>query len=193
MPNNYYISEIAYTTLVNLGIQQGFINRTSKNAVGMSRFLERLSFCEFEDTRPSYAYEIHREELATEHQPKWALEGEPRISRFFTLSDEAMQNYTESAFKLQVIITRPLANGGQGKNTILRIVGVMLEAIGLEWVTPLTLPAAVPTEHKYDKKSTRSHKRIAKASILEDDNPYIIYTRDTNRPRSGAPRKQKVI
>lgn len=175
MPDNLYVSDTAYQQLIKMAVNCGYVKKNYTNCVGLSDFLNRLSYVEFVDTRPDSIKDIHRRALARETQPLWALGNELKISRMLGLSEEAMRNYAETALSLGIVIRRRLANAGQSKRSLISITANTLEAIGIEWITPLAMPIFVRI--KITQKHTTIHRPKTEVARIAEDNPYRPYVR----------------
>lgn len=181
MYDTYYISTPAYNGLISLAEKSGFIGYLYKNKIGISEFLNRLSFSSFIDNRSPFLVQKHTKELKRGRRPKWYIEGELRLARCVTLTDEAILNYTQAALEIGVQPKTPPIMGIKGFYNPKVIVGMMLEAIGNEYVVPTMLPRAQADEKGKTRKipETSKSKRI---DTITQDNPYFPYVR---RTRSG--------
>lgn len=188
----YYLSFTAFENITQLAKNRGFIKQNNKNSYGLSEFLDSVSCLKFIDTRPDWAKRQHIAELKREVRPKWSFMGEKKIARFLDIKDETIVNFVQIGIELGIIITRPLTNGGQAKLTDLAITGHVIEAFGIEWITPVSLPLFVPK----DKESGRPRKRVLKVAKrqrtkvedqIPEDHPLLVYIKRSNgrSPRSS--------
>lgn len=139
MANIFFISDQAYSVLTRLGQRQGYINIDPKRVNGMSKFLEDLADANFKDTRPSTVVQRHEAEVRFGRAPLWATY-HLRRQRLLTLSDLALMKYMQIALSFGIINPEPFPVGGPSRLTMIPTTSLVLEGIGLEWITPISVP-----------------------------------------------------
>lgn len=138
MPDLYHISDKAYEHLVELAIEHNFVRGGSLRRAGMSRFIERLAFRTFVDTRPDEYRAADEARMSRFRCPIW-VDGSIRRMRTLDLSDEALSQYCAKALELNITLGRYYRGGPWWKSPT-SITATMLEAIGLGWLTPTRIP-----------------------------------------------------
>lgn len=138
MSDLYAISDIAYNHLVRLATDTGFVKSGAVHKIGISRFTERLSYRRMIDTRPRSIKGADRELLRIGRVPVWKRHYQ-RWARTLNLSEEAIERYCRIAIEHRIVIGRGYKGGPNWKSAT-SIVGAVLEAIGLGWLTPTSLP-----------------------------------------------------
>lgn len=185
-----------------MGIDSGYINSKSINAVGLSAFLEDLSFMSFVDSRPDSVKEKHRSDLAREVYPKWKYQLERSEVRCLTLTEETDANYIEIAVQVGILIDRKIANPGRAVKSIESIVSQVIEAIGIGWITTDTLPSSVRRNDDTSRRVSTvprtqgSKSKSAPHSDLAQESPYGVYirrsvgrVRTNSRKRTSLPKE----
>lgn len=137
--HTYYISDKAYNALTGMGQRRRFIPFGTARVKGLSEFLSLLARSSFEDTRPPNVKLRHQEEMAHNRAPNWA-HSRQRRARPLTLTDDAIARYWNIAFLVGITRAEGFAIGGPPTNIPYPSVAYVLEAIGLGWLTPDTLP-----------------------------------------------------
>lgn len=103
----------------------------NKNYNGLSGYINAIASCELQDTRPDDIREYH----SYMDVPNWSCE-EYRPQNKFRLSPRAILKLYE--FGLEHDITDPRRL--QEKPPAVTVIGYVLEAIGIEWLTPINPP-----------------------------------------------------
>lgn len=153
----YFISDRAYDILTQYGQRQGYIKlptntkEAANRANGMSAFLEALPYTSFEDTRPQLVRQRHQEEIKHNRAPSWTGYYSRR-QRQITLTEQAMEKYIMIAISLNIITPEPYAVGGPSRLTFIPTISLVLEAIGLKWLTPVSFPLKGNSRFPSDKK-----------------------------------------
>jgi hypothetical protein len=138
-PALFFVSDEAYGRLTRLGQRQSYINITPQRVNGMSKFLEDLSSANFKDTRPLNVKQRHESEVRLGHAPTW-ISYHVRRQRLLTISDTSMIRYMGIALSFGIITPEPYAVGGPSRLTMIPTTSLVLEGIGLGWITPVTVP-----------------------------------------------------
>lgn len=141
----FYVSDKAFGHLVHLAQVRGYVKWGAQRVKGLSEFLNMLSESKFTDTRPDLVRQRHEEEIRMGRAPTW-LHTRTRRARNLQLSETAIENYLELAYKVKIIKDEPYTIGGPSRLTPQPSVSLVLEGIGLQWLTPKTLPS--PYENK---------------------------------------------
>lgn len=135
----YYLTDNGYGKLVHMAQRARYVEFGASRVRGMSDFLNELCTTEFDDTRPELVRQRHEEEIAHGRAPTW-MQNRNRRSRLLTLTDDAIARYFLVAYQVGIIRREPYAIGGPSRRTELPAVSLVLEAIGLGWITPADLP-----------------------------------------------------
>lgn len=142
MPALYYISDHSYQNLTQMGQRQGYIRLQAARAHGMTDFLDALSKSNFQDTRPNHVKIRHESEIRNFRAPTWTSYFQRR-TRLLSISDEAMARFIQIALSFGIIEPKPFAVGGPSRLTMIPTTSLVLEGIGLGWITPVNLPLKV--------------------------------------------------
>ena len=171
-PSLYYISDQAFAHIVTLAREQEYILPSADQRVhGISTFCNKLSECIFIDTRP---LDIQKAAIdAMEHsvflQYGWTMQY-PRRQRTLTLTPLTLQNFLNLSLKLG--ITPPNKPNALFQPTpiiqhnIRTFAAAVLEAIGIEWLTPN--PSPFPPFSDFHRMNNSQH-RIRAGSYKEID------------------------
>jgi hypothetical protein len=135
----YYITDLAFGKLVGLAQRHRYVRFGTERAKGLSEFLNDLSHFDMEDTRPQIVKERHEQEIRLNRSPTW-LYVYNRRARLLSLTDEALQKYVEVALQVGIIKKDPYPIGGPDRRTPYPTVSLVIEGIGLGWITPVTIP-----------------------------------------------------
>ncbi len=157
MPESYYLSDDAYDLLCDIAVENGFLRPDSKRKAGISRFLNKLAFCEFEDTRPEEVIALDETALAHWRVPSWRPNIARRI-RILDLSQDSVQEYIKLAIRMKIVMPRPFI-GGPNWRSFNSIVAATIEAIGCEWLTPVD--NEYPEDHNGPKEALQRSRRRA--------------------------------
>lgn len=118
----------------------------NKNYNGLSSYINAIAGCELEDTRPNEIREYHEcLDLAN-----WSCE-EYRPQNKFRLSPKAITRLYK--FGLDHDITDP--RRPQAKPPAVTVIGYVLEALGIEWLTPINPPRKPNTKRATIPKADR--------------------------------------
>lgn len=139
-PRLFYLSDGAYDYLITKAQHNGWLPWGTKRVKGISPFLCKLATYEMEDTRPDLVRQRHEEEIQHNHAPTW-LHNKMRRSRMLMLTDDAVARYLLIAHIMGIIKNEPWATGGPDMRTPYPTVSLVLEAIGLRWITPVAWPS----------------------------------------------------
>jgi hypothetical protein len=139
---SYYLSDYSYSRLIGMAQRHKYIPFGSERAKGLSQFFIDLSVMPFEDTRPPLVKDRHREEEKHGSAPTW-LHIRTRRARLLTLTDDAIARYFLVAYQVGIIRTEPFIKGGPDRRTPYPSVALVLEAIGLGWITPTEFPTGL--------------------------------------------------
>lgn len=134
-PRAYYLSDPAYNVLINIAQVKKYVARNSDRAKGLSTFLNDLAQMKMTDTRPSIVIERHNQEIKHNHAPTW-LKYHNRRGRLLKLSDDAIARYILHAHKVGIIRDEPWPVGGPDRKLPYATISLVLEGIGLQWITP---------------------------------------------------------
>jgi hypothetical protein len=137
---HYYLTDRSYAYLVHTAQKQGYVEFGAKRVRGMSDFLNDLALCEFEDTRPDLVKRRHNEERTFNRAPTW-MNVRQRRARSLQLNPPAVDRYFLVALQMGIIEVEPFAVGGPARNTPYPSIAIVLEAIGLQWITPNMWPS----------------------------------------------------
>jgi hypothetical protein len=135
----YYISDTAYFRLVNAAQRYRYVQFGSKRVKGLSEFLNDLAKIPMEDTRPPIVRERHVEEIRNNRAPTW-MNTRLRRQRLLTLTEDSIQRYFLVAYQVGIVRADPYPVGGPDRSTPYPSVALVLEAIGLGWLTPIEYP-----------------------------------------------------
>lgn len=135
----YYVSDYAYSRLLTMAQQGRFVSYGASKARGMSRFIDTLSYIPMDDTRPDLVRRRHEEEIRNNRAPTW-LHIKIRRARLLTITDDTIARLLLVAHQVGIIGDKPFAVGGPKRNIPYPIVALVIEAIGLGWITPEYIP-----------------------------------------------------
>ena len=135
----YYISDTAYQHLIMLATRQGYKKLNTERAVGISEFLSDLAYYDFSDTRPYQIVERHKQEIENNRAPTWTSYS-VRRTRMLYITLPSIQRYVQLALKVGIIRREPYLYGNVSITKPVSIVGYVIEAIGLKWLTPNSYP-----------------------------------------------------
>lgn len=135
----FYISDHAFGHLVHLAQLRGYVPYGSQRVKGLSKFLNDLAKTKFIDTRPDLVVRRHQEEIEHDHAPTWT-HTRTRRARNIQLTDDSLARYLLVASNNGIIRNPPYTTGNPQMTTAQPAVSLVLEGIGLEWLTPDTLP-----------------------------------------------------
>lgn len=138
-PRAYYISDLSFNKLVGIAQRQQYVQFGSERVKGLSDFLNDLSKYPMEDTRPALVKERHQEEIKHDRAPTWT-HIRTRRNRQLKLTDDAIERFFLVAYQMGIIRMKPFVRGGPDRRTPFPSVALVLEAIGLGWITPIELP-----------------------------------------------------
>lgn len=136
---SYYISDFAYGRLIGMAQRNRFVEYGSNRVRGMSKFLNYLSVMPMNDTCPDLVKERHIQEIKNNRAPSWS-HTRLRRNRLLKLTDDAIERYILVAWEMDIIRAEPWAKGGPDRSTPYPTISIVLEAIGLGWITPEMFP-----------------------------------------------------
>lgn len=184
MPLVYYITDYAYEKLIDLAKQLNYIEPNAKRAKGMSEFLDALSHQEFIDTRPPEMIEEHEKASLRSSPPRWTITGEYRKPRLLSLTPTSIFNYLKIGILTGVIVTEKLVNPGRINRSEEALVASVLEAIGLELLTPTSLPPVkkvMYTNGAVSRVPTSKRTRESSTEIPKETSLDIYFRRGSSR------------
>jgi hypothetical protein len=146
----FYVSDKAYGHLVILAQQCGYVKWGSGRVKGLSQFINDLAHTTFYDTRPDLVKERHRDEMRMGRAPTW-LHTRTRRMRSLQLDEYTIKKFVEVALQVGIIRPEPDVIGSVSRITPGPTVALVLEAIGLRWITPSTLPPMKPLNESRKK------------------------------------------
>ncbi len=185
MPLVYYITDYAYTKLVDTAKNLGYIDPNALRAKGLSEFLDKFSECEFVDNRPEELIIEHEATLQRSSPPRWTIPGEYRKPRLLSITDSSIINYLKTGIKTGVIITRRLINPGRLNRSDEALVATVLEAIGLELLVPTQLPPEKKdfyTSGAISRIQKVKRTRIPDTKLSEETSLDVYFKRGIRRP-----------
>jgi hypothetical protein len=146
----FYVSDKAYNHIVLLAQQCGYVKYGSNKVKGLSTFINDLAHTTFYDTRPELVKARHRDEMRMGRAPTW-LHTRTRRMRNLQLDESTIRKFVEVALQVGIIRPEPDTIGGVSRLTPGPTVALVLEAIGLQWITPTVLPATRPANESRKK------------------------------------------
>ncbi len=147
MTDSYYLSDVAYDYLSKMAVEQNYVAEGVLHRVGISQFVERLSYRKYIDTRPDDIKLLDERLLASKRIPMWNTE-EYRTSRTFRLSEGALTRFAITALSHRMTLG-PAYKCGPYWKSLPSIAAWVLEAIGVEWLTPTEWPENVGPKKKH--------------------------------------------
>lgn len=139
MAELFYISDKAYATLVTMAMSGGFVSMNAQRMHGMSKFIIALSRRQYTDTRPDFMKADDEYLISMRHTPTWIPGEQPRKSRGITINQSTLVRLGVIALEHRIFIGR-YYKGGPMYNSPVSIAGAVLEAIGLNYLTPDVWP-----------------------------------------------------
>lgn len=140
---HYYITDKAFQKLILMAQQGHYVKPGTERAKGMSDFFNDLAHYALKDTRPPFVVQRHQEERRNNRAPTWTFT-RFRRARSLKLTDEAIESYLTSALVFGIIEINPFPIGGPRRDTPYPAISIVLEAIGLGYLTPESMPIQVP-------------------------------------------------
>lgn len=135
----YYLTEKSYAALIGMSQKCGYVKFGAQRAKGLSPFLIDLAQMPMDDTRPPLVKQRHDEEIKYNRAPTW-MNSRLRRARMLSLNNDAIARYLLIAHKMGIIRTEPWIIGGPDRKTPYPTIAIVLEAIGLGWITPREFP-----------------------------------------------------
>lgn len=143
----FYISDRAYNHLVHLAQTKHYVKWGTKRAKGLSNFLNDLALDNFSlsnksrfiDTRPPLVKQRHEEEIRLDRAPSW-LHTRTRRAHNLILSEDTINKYMHVALQMGIAREEPYTIGNRSTLSPQPNVSLVLEGIGLTWITPDRLP-----------------------------------------------------
>ena len=135
----YYVSHKAFSQLLLKAKEGGYVKWNSDRARGFSQFLNELAQIEMTDSRPPLVYQRHLEEVAHNRAPTW-MNVRMRKCRLLYLTEDSIARYLLVAFDVGIIRGEPYAIGGPDRKTPYPTVSLVIEGLGLGWITPEKFP-----------------------------------------------------
>lgn len=144
----YYISDDSYNTLWRQAVAHRYIARGSSTGKGIAAYITELSKCVFGDFRPDHVRSSDTARLANKLTLYWDG-GDTRKARTLTFDDDTIDRLCAVAVQFRIGIGKSHKNNNVTLRTDTVIIGKVLEAIGLDWLQPLTdVPIWKPKETK---------------------------------------------
>lgn len=134
---HFYISDPSYARLRSIAEEQLYIKKGSKTARGLSAFLADLSNVPMKDNRPEHIIERHNAEIASMRAPNWCSY-HIRVLRLLQMPKVIIYNYVCIAYEIGILQSTPWLIGGPSRVNPVAITSVVLEALGLEYIVPIT-------------------------------------------------------
>jgi len=130
-----HISPTARAGLMHQAFVLGYLSSPkAKNARGVSAYINAIGVGDFEDTRPIHIKEYHEQELVA----NWSCE-EYRPQTRLRLAPLVILNMYKYGLEHGIVNPRVVSEQPPASS----ILGYMLEAIGIEWLTPINPPKKV--------------------------------------------------
>lgn len=142
-----HLSPTAKSGLRLQAFRLGYVTSLNhRNYRGLSAYIDALATCNFEDTRPDDVRELHEAMLASNYFPFWSAEEYRPQTRLHLYNTTIAKLYafgiTNDIINPRRVVMNPPA---------VSVIGYVLEAIGINWLTPVDPPKLIRSIDSRDR------------------------------------------